>query len=80
MFNCKEHLNKGDLSCDTCYLEAELNRVNSQDSARQFAIHYQEWASEQNLSYSALVAHGRLLEELAKSYNLTDEFRENGII
>ena len=50
------------------------------DGARNYAIDYQQWASEQSLSYSELADWTDHLYQLAKKYNLVREFKENGII
>lgn len=49
--------------------------------ARQYAIDWQSWASEQGyLSYSELAEWNAIFLALAKKYNLKREFKENGII
>ena len=50
------------------------------DEARQYAIDWQNWASEQSLSYGELVEWSEHLTEIAEQFNLTEEFKENGII
>lgn len=53
----------------------------TEDEARQEAIDYQAWASEQSLSYSELAEWQLHFECLARQFpNLVDEFKENGII
>jgi len=54
--------------------------IHTAEEARQYAIEWQQWASEQSLSYSELAIWGEIFTELADRYNLTEEFRENGII
>jgi hypothetical protein len=54
--------------------------IKTAEEARQYAIEWQAWASEQSLSYSELAIWGEIFIELADRYNLTEEFRENGII
>ena len=41
---------------------------------------WQNWASEQSLSYGELAKFQGYFETLAKKFDLTDEFIENGII
>lgn len=54
--------------------------VTTKDQARQIAIDYQMYAGENSLSYGELVYFTNRLEDIAEKFNLTDEFRENGII
>lgn len=54
--------------------------IKSAEQARDMAIDWQAWASEQSLSYSELAEWQGFFETLAKKFNLTDEFKENGII
>ncbi len=56
------------------------SEIKNADDARQYAIDWQQWASEQSLSYGELIEYTILFEELGKSYNLTEEFSINGII
>jgi len=52
----------------------------TEQEARQYAIYFQNWASEQDLSYSEIVQWNIVFEILADKYGLLDEFKENGII
>lgn len=52
----------------------------TQDEARQYAIDWQNWASEQSLSYGELAEWNAIFEEIAYKFNLLEEFNENGII
>ena len=52
----------------------------TQDEARQYAIDYQYWASEQDMSYGELAAWQDHLHSIALQFDLIDEFKENGII
>ena len=51
-----------------------------QGEASQEAIEFQHWASEQNLSYGELLEYQEHFIELGRKFNLTEEFKENGII
>lgn len=53
---------------------------NTEDEARSAAIDWQHWASEQNLGYGELAEWQNHFERVARTFGLTDEFRENGII
>jgi hypothetical protein len=57
-----------------------LSQVKTKDEARTMAIDYQNWASEQNLSYSEIAEYQNYFEELGKKFKLTEEFKENAII
>ena len=59
----------------------------TQDEARQYAIDWQNWVSEQNttenpqsLYMSELVEWQEIFTELGERFDLTEEFKENGII
>lgn len=54
--------------------------VSSRTEAQQLAIDFQNWASEQNLSYGELAIYQEYFRQLADNFALTDEFKENGII
>jgi hypothetical protein len=52
----------------------------TKEQARQYAIDFQVWASEQNLSYSELAEWQAEFERIGIEFDLTEEFKENGII
>lgn len=52
----------------------------TQAEAIQYAIDWQNWASEQNLSMSELIEWQGVLSTIAQKFDLQDEFNENGII
>ena len=55
-------------------------KINTAEEARQYAIEWQSWASEQSLSYGELAEWGDIFRELATKFDLLEEFNENGII
>jgi len=55
-------------------------KIETQDQAREFAIDWQTWQAEQSMSYGELAEWGAFFEELAERFDLTEEFKENGII
>lgn len=69
-----------------------MERINitTKEQARNYAIKWQQWASEQNpidaiadnckLYQSDLVEWGAYFTELAERFDLTEEFKENGIL
>lgn len=52
----------------------------TQEEARAHAIEWQQWASEQNLSYGELAEWQSHFEQLAEEFDLHEEFIENGIL
>lgn len=54
--------------------------IQTIDEARQIAMEWQQWIGEQSPSYIELADWQGYFEALAKKFNLTDEFKENGII
>jgi hypothetical protein len=58
----------------------EKRKINTQEDAREYAIDWQNWISEQNLSYGELIEWSEIFEELAERFDLREEFEENSII
>ena len=58
----------------------KMATITTQGEARQFAMDFQVWASEQSLSYGELAEWGEVLSRLAERFDLVEEFKENGII
>jgi hypothetical protein len=54
--------------------------VKTADEAREQAIAWQQWQSEQSMSYGEASEWLNYFEKLAAKFNLTDEFKENAII
>lgn len=54
--------------------------INTAAEARDKAIEWQNWASERALSYGETAEWQAYFEKLGEEFNLTEEFRENGII
>lgn len=50
------------------------------EEARQAAIDWQIWQSEQSLSYGEIAFYEEIFYKLAKRYGLIQEFKENAII
>lgn len=57
-----------------------LDQIKSEEQARELAIDWQAWQSDQALSYSEVSEWQAYFEELANKFDLVDEFKENGII
>lgn len=58
----------------------KIRTPKTREDARKYAIEWQEWASGQNLSFGELVIMSNMFEKLAKKFDLTEEFKENGIL
>lgn len=58
----------------------DVENVKTQGEAREFAIQWQQWFSEQNMSWSELSEWEIVFENLAKRFDLVEEFIENGIL
>ena len=54
--------------------------ITTQEEARQFAIDWQNWASGESLDYMTLGKWQTIFIDLAEEFDLTEEFKENGII
>lgn len=52
----------------------------TKEEARQYAIWYQNWMTEQNLSYSEIAYWQGVFLAVGKNFGLLKEFKENGII
>lgn len=52
----------------------------TKEEARQYAIDWQYWLSGQNLSLGELADWQAHFEEIATKFDLTEEFKDNGII
>lgn len=57
-----------------------MNEIKTQEEARQYAIDWQREMSETNISYESLLKAQAEFEVLGEKFNLTEEFKENGII
>lgn len=58
----------------------EKREVKTKEEARQYAIEWQNWVGEQDLSLEEISKMESDLEDLAIEFDLVEEFEENGII
>jgi hypothetical protein len=58
----------------------QVDKVKTAEEARQIAIDYQQKAAKKNLSYGEIAEGNYYFEKLGEKFNLTKEFKENGII
>jgi len=58
----------------------ERKNIKTKEEAQQFAQEWQQWQSEQNMSYGECFQWYEYFSGLAKKFNLTEEFVENRII
>jgi hypothetical protein len=54
--------------------------IKTKEQARDYAIDYQRWASNRDLSYGEVIHFQTRLVKMAKKFGLVKEFKENGII
>jgi len=52
----------------------------TKDEARQYAIEWQQWQAEQSLSYGEMAEWLAIFTRLGMEFDLSGEFKENGII
>lgn len=57
-----------------------VDDIKNDSEARQCAIEWQNMATQENLSYGELLEWQNIFTKIAKKFNLTEEFKENGII
>jgi hypothetical protein len=57
-----------------------IKEVKTEDQARELAVDWQNWSSEQALSHGELAEYQVYFVALADKFNLIEEFSENGII
>lgn len=57
-----------------------IKEIKTQDQARQYAIEWQQEASDRSLSIGELAEKQAEMRELAEKFDLVEEFEENGII
>lgn len=72
--------------CEDCganAIDVQLEEAKSATSAselRDIAIRWQDWASDQNLSWAEVATASNVFSKLGRKFKLTTEFKENGII
>lgn len=58
----------------------QTHTITTQDQARAFAIKWQQWQADKNLSIGELAEWNGVFTKLALKFDLLNEFQENGII
>lgn len=58
----------------------DIKNIKTQAEARQFAIKWQRWQSEQRFGWGDVFEWAKEFEYLANEFDLLEEFKENGII
>lgn len=58
----------------------DVGSIKTAGEARDMAIEWQDWQSEQSLSWGELASWQAFFRTLARKFDLRDEFEENGII
>lgn len=54
--------------------------ISTREQARGHAVDFQNWVGRQSLSYKELADWQTYFGAIAKKFDLTDEFKENGVI
>lgn len=58
----------------------QLDTITTADQARDLVIDWSMWVDEHAMSYQELADWQAFFRELARKFDLRDEFEENGII
>lgn len=58
----------------------KIIQAMNRDEAREQAIHFQASFEQNNYSYGELAEWSDYFTSIAKEYDLTEEFKENGIL
>ena len=58
----------------------QKKNIKTKEEARNYAIEWQSWQSNQNMSYVDLIEWRYYFADLADKFHLVREFKENGII
>lgn len=66
--------------CDLCWLIKHAPTATTAEQARDYAIDWQNLVSDLSLSLAELAEQQAIFATLAEKFDLTDEFKENGII
>jgi len=54
--------------------------IKTKKQARKYAIDFQNWSSQKNLSYAEVLVFQNKLQKIGKKFHLIKEFKENGLI
>jgi len=57
-----------------------ISEIKTQQQAQNQAIEFQNFFSENSLSYGEIAKFNSYFKTIAKKFNLEEEFKENGII
>lgn len=80
---CSKCLDNGIKNYEPCehdFNPNEIKQINTPEEARQFAIDWQNWISDQNLSQGEMLQWWAIFNKLALKFHLVREFKSNGII
>ena len=56
-----------------------IETIETADEAQSIAIEWQKWQSDQSLSYGEMAEWQAYFESLSNKFDLSEEFKENGI-
>lgn len=57
-----------------------VEHIETKGQAVEFAVAWQNWQSEQSLSWGEVAEWQEFFRKLADKFDLTEEFQENGIL
>ena len=57
-----------------------LSTIKNKQEAREIAIKWQKWPSNENMSYGEILKWYQFFRTLAIRFGLKKEFKENGIL
>ncbi len=58
----------------------EKQNPKTEEEARQYAMDWQNWMSDEDLSWGEIVGCANEFKAIGKKFDLLDEFKENDII
>jgi hypothetical protein len=56
-----------------------IESVETKEQAHDLAVEWQHWQSEQSMSWGESADWSAFFEQLGEKFDLTEEFKENGI-
>ena len=58
----------------------KMTKVKTKEQAISKAIDFQSWQATQNFSYTDVIDWANYFENMAREFDLAEEFLENGLI
>lgn len=60
-------------------MKKDITQIKTKEEAQEEAKDFQNTFNENSYSYGELIDFGTYFKELGEKFNLTEEFKENGI-